>query len=380
MKRTLLLFLSVCLLPITTKAGIESTDRITISELTVDPGGDAASFDVSLEGSDVIYTAFEVTLQLPEGLTVDYYSTTSTSKPRVSLCKPSLYPYTEEDVVNDNGEMVKENTYTHTLSCSYGTIGERKLKVMCYSSANEDFTATSGSLFRVYVKASPFMKPGEAKITSENVYFTTKDEVEYDVASEEFPLTVTGQSTVQLNVAAENQWNTCVLPFSAQLPTGVRAFSGSRLSEDYLYLTEASSLQAFTPYLLLAEGGFSGTLQGTVDPEQYVPVATDGYLNGAITPQQITQGYVMQNKGEGTMFYNVNGQNFVIPQGKCWLAAGDASSSQAVRIGIDGASGIDSAPSPAPADNAIYTLDGRRVKHPQAGHIYIIGGKKAIKR
>jgi hypothetical protein len=200
------------------------------------------------------------------------------------------------------------------------------------------------------------------------------------VADSEHEISVSDQSTVSLNVSADIKWNTCVLPFSAQLPTGVRAFSGSRLSEDYLYLTEASSLQAFTPYLLLAENGYSGTLQGTVDPEQYVSVATDGYLHGAIIQQQITQGYVLQNLGEGPIFYNVNGQNFVIPQGKCWLAAGDASSSQAVRIGIDGASGIDSAPSPAPADNAIYTLDGRRVKHPQTGHIYIIGGKKAIKR
>lgn len=369
MRRTLLLFLSVCLLPITTKAGIETTDRITISELTVDPGGDAASFDVSLEGSDVIYTAFEVTLQLPEGLTVDYSGTTP--KPRVSLCKPSLYPYTEE---------AEEKSYTHTLSCSYGTIGERKLKVMCYSSANEDFTATSGSLFRVYVKASPFMKPGEAKITSENVYFTTKDEVEYDVASEEFPLTVTDQSTVQLNVAAENQWNTCVLPFDATPPSGLKAYESEEISGEYLILSEASSFRAYTPYIICAENGFSGQLSGTVDADNYVSVATDGYLHGAITQQQITQGYVLQNLGEGPIFYNVNGQNFVIPQGKCWLAAGDASSSQAVRIGIDGASGIDSAPSPAPADNAIYTLDGRRVKHPQTGHIYIIGGKKAIKR
>jgi hypothetical protein len=355
-------------LPITTKAGIETTDRITISELTVDPGGDAASFDVSLEGSDVIYTAFEVTLQLPEGLTVDYSGTTP--KPRVSLCKPSLYPYTEE---------AEEKSYTHTLSCSYGTIGERKLKVMCYSSANEDFTATSGSLFRVYVKASPFMKPGEAKITSENVYFTTKDEVEYDVASEEFPLTVTGQSTVQLNVAAENQWNTCVLPFDAELPEGVRAFEGSSISGDYLILSEATSLQAFTPYILYAENGYEGTLSGTVDAEKYVTAATGAYLNGAIMPQEITEGYVMQDKGlgDGMMFYNVNNRSFTIPSGKCWVsaAAGDA---KAIRIGLGG-TGIESLPSASQTEEGeVYTLDGKRVQNPQKGNVYIKGGKKVL--
>ncbi|MBR4856788.1 MAG: hypothetical protein IKU94_09215 [Bacteroidaceae bacterium] len=366
MKKTLLLFF-FSLAAFVAKAGIETTDQISISELTVAPGGDVASFEVSLQGSDVLYSAYEVTLQLPEGLTVDY-TTTGTSKPRVFMSKPSLYPYTEED-----------DSYTHTLSCSYGSVGERMLKVMCYSTANEDFTATSGTLFRVYVKASPFMKPGTAKIVATNVYFATKDEVQYDVADSEHEISVSDQSTVSLNVSADIKWNTCVLPFSAQLPAGVRAFSGSRLSEDYLYLTEASSLQAFTPYLLLAENGCSGTLQGTVDPEQYVPVATDGYLNGAITPQQITQGYVMQNKGEGTMFYNVNGQNFVIPQGKCWLASDKTSSPQAIRMGL-GTTGIDAAPAPSIGkQEEVFTLDGKRVSNPLPGYMYIINGKKVLK-
>lgn len=376
MKKTLLLFF-FCLAAFVVKAGIETTDQISISEITVAPGGDAVYFDVSLQGSDVLYSAYEVTLQLPEDLTVEYTGTTP--KPRVSMRKPSLYPYTEEEVEDEEGEMTMEKSYTHTLSCSYGSVGERMLKVMCYSTANEDFTATSGTLFRVYVKASPFMKPGTAKIVATNVYFATKDEVQYDVADSEHEISVSDQSTVSLNVSADIKWNTCVLPFSAQLPAGVRAFSGSRLSEDYLYLTEASSLQAFTPYLLLAENGCSGTLQGTVDPEQYVPVATDGYLNGAITPQQITQGYVMQNKGEGTMFYNVNGQNFVIPQGKCWLASDKTSSPQAIRMGL-GTTGIDAAPAPSIGkQEEVFTLDGKRVSNPLPGYMYIIDGKKVLK-
>lgn len=377
MKKTLLLFF-FSLSAFVAKAGIETTDQISISELTVAPGGDAVYFDVSLQGSDVLYSAYEVTLQLPEGLTVDHSATTS--KPRVSMRRPSLYPYTEEEVEDEDGEMTMEKSYTHTLACSYGSVGERMLKVMCYSTANEDFTAASGALFRVYVKASPFMKPGTAKIAATKVYFSTKDEVQYDVADSEHEISVSDQSTVSLNVSADIKWNTCVLPFSAQLPTGVRAFSGSRLSEDYLYLTEASSLQAFTPYLLLAENGFSGTLQGTVDPEQYVAVATDGYLHGAITQQQITQGYVLQNLGEGTMFHNVNGQSFVIPQGKCWLASDNTSSPQAIRMGL-GTTGIEAVPAPSTGkQEEVFTLDGKRVSNLLPGHIYIIGGKKAIKR
>lgn len=379
MKKTLLLFL-FSLAAFVAKAGIETTDRISVSELTVAPGGDAVYFDVSLQGSDVVYSAYQVILQLPEGLTVDYNNTGASSKPRVFMSKPSLYPYTEEEVADENGEMKKEKNYTHTLAFSYGSVGERMLKVMCYSTANEDFTATSGALFRVYVKASPFMKPGTAKIAASKVYFATKDEVQYDVPDSEHEISVSDQSTVSLSVSAENLWNTCVLPFSAQIPAGLKAFNGSSISEDYLYLTEASSLQAFTPYLLLAEGGYSGTLQGTVDPEQYVSVTTDGYLHGAIIQQQITQGYVLQNLGEGTMFHNVNGQSFVIPQGKCWLASDNTSLPQAIRMGLD-PTGIDAAPASSTGkQEEVFTLDGKRVSTPLPGHIYIIGGKKAIKR
>ena len=75
MKKTLLLFF-FCLAAFVVKAGIETTDQISISEITVAPGGDAVYFDVSLQGSDVLYSAYEVTLQLPEGLTVEYTGTT----------------------------------------------------------------------------------------------------------------------------------------------------------------------------------------------------------------------------------------------------------------------------------------------------------------
>ena len=350
------------------RAGIQTTDRIIISELTVVPGGDAAYFDVSLQGSDVIYTAFEVSLQMPEGLDVDYYN----GELDVALRKVSgsVYPFTEDRDGN--------KTYYHTLSCSYGAIGEGILKVMVKSDSNKDFIATSGLLFRVYVKASPFMKPGKAKIVSSNVFFATKEEVQYDIQPAEFDVSVANQSTVALSVSNTNKWSTCVLPFAAALPAGVKAYTYGRESGDYIILSEATSFEAFTPYVVYAENGYSGSLSGTVDATQYVEVATDGLLNGAVKQQQVTEGYVMQNKGNGVKFYNVNGKSFSIPAGKCWLSvASAAKQSYGFTFETDGIGGVEAE---SVADKAVYSLDGRLVENPQSGCIYIIGGKKMIKK
>lgn len=369
MMNRLLLLSFLCLFAIGIRAGIQTTDRIIISDLTVVPGGDAAYFDVSLQGSDVVYTAFEISLQMPDGLNVDYYN----GELDVALRKvgSSVFPFTEDRDGN--------KTYYHTLSCSYGTIGEGILKVMVKSDLNKDFIAKSGVLFRVYVKASPYMKPGKAKIVSSNVFFVTKEEVQYDIQPTEFDVVSVGnQSTVALSVSKTNNWSTCVLPFDAALPAGVKAYMFGGESGDYVVLKEVQAFEAFTPYVVNAANGYNGSLSGTVDAAQYVEVATDGLLNGAVKQQQITEGYVMQNKGDGVKFYNVNGKSFTIPAGKCWLSvASNAKQSYGFSFDSDG---IDEVEPETVSDKTVYSLDGRLVENPQSGCIYIIGGKKMIKK
>ena len=85
---------------------VETTDRIVLSELaSVIPGsGDTYSFTVSLEGSDTYYTAFEIDLTFPEGLSVAY---NKNGKARVSMVKPSLYPSTVGEEENEDGELIE---------------------------------------------------------------------------------------------------------------------------------------------------------------------------------------------------------------------------------------------------------------------------------
>lgn len=375
-RKSIISCLLLCLLAINAQAQLqETTDKITISELTVAPGGDAVYFDVSLSGSSVIYTAYEVTLQLPVGLEVDYNKSNIL---RVSLLKSKgLYPYSTEYEENEEGEEVEVKNYTHTVAPSFS---DGKLKVMCYSSINEDFTSASGDLFRVYVKASPYMKPGEAKITSTDVIFSTSSKVGYSVASAEFPVSVSATSVVPVSVSSTNQWGSCVLPFAADKPDGVTAYTYGSEDGDYIVLSEASSLEAYRPYLLYAENGYSGTLTGDVDATKYQEVVTDGLLNGALVRQQVTDGYVMQNKGNGVKFYNVNGQTFSIPAGRCWLSASESGAKQSYGFAFQTDGIEDVKTTIASSDAEVYSLDGRRISNPQSGCIYIIGGKKVLKK
>ena len=168
MKRISILLVS-CLISVGLMAE-ETTDYIEISAVTLQPGGDVAYVDVSLVGSTTYYSGYNMDIHLPEGLSVDYRN----SKPRVS--RMGIYPYTEDE---DTGDKV----YTHVLSCSYGEAGDRVLRVACFSSENENLTECSGRLFRVYLKADAYAKPGPANITIDGVALKVAGGAEYDPVS-----------------------------------------------------------------------------------------------------------------------------------------------------------------------------------------------------
>lgn len=358
MKKIVLFF--TCLLIVSNVCAWEyTTDKFVISDLTVYPGGEEAEFTVSLEGSR-IYTAYNLDIHLPEGMEINYYE----GEPDVYRTG-SLYP-------NRRGE------YQHTLDFTYGVVGPRWLRLACSSNTNADLLGKSGELFTVVVKVSPYMKPGEAKITIDGQNLTMRENaakfVPYDY---EKTITVANTSKVKVNVNAENMWSTCVLPFDAAVPSGVTAYSCTSTNGDNLVLSANETMSAYTPYILYAPSGYSGELSGEVDPSKYVKVATAGLLSGAIIPQIVTDGYVLQNQGEGAMFYAVNGQRFSIPEGRCWLSA-DVSLGKAFYSFTQETTGVHSMYQ-TPDNNVFYNLQGITISEPVAKGFYIKNGKKFIK-
>lgn len=199
------------------------------------------------------------------------------------------------------------------------------------------------------------------------------DGVQSEEEKEE-PLSVTRA----ISITAENKYSTCILPFAASIPSGVEVYECASVDGECLVLSQAYSIAANTPYILYAPEGADATLTGTVE-DKSVDEVTKGLLTGyALNEHTITLGdnsYVMQNQGDGVMFYNAGGVELKIPAGKCYLTVPE-SNVKAYRIRRE--TGIDFEEAEE-GELFIYNLMGQRVYQMQPGKIYIVNGRKMIK-
>lgn len=340
-----------------------TNDYITVNDVTLVPGStDTYQVEISLVGSQ-IYTAYQMDILFPPGV-----------EP-VLMRDVYVKPFNTDD--NDLCSS------SHTIGASYG-VKERTLRMSCASLQNAPFYGESGKLLYFKVKASPYLKPGDVILKVTNLDFTTKENSQkYSCKDQTLTLHATAESTATLSVNGSSHYGTCVLPFAVSLlPDGVKAYSAKGLDNtgQLVVLSEVTQLAAYTPYILYSTSGYSGSLSGTVDANKYGEVVSDGLLRGAIAPQKKSAGYVLQDLGEGAKFYAMDGVEFLIPEGKCWLEMPSAQAS-APQYGIQiGATTAITAPTTsATAHGKIYTLDGKQVKIMQPGGIYVVNGKKVLK-
>lgn len=346
-----------------------TNDYITVNDVTLVPGSaDTYQVEISLVGSQ-IYTAYQMDILFPPGVDV----VVDEDGPYVDLWDGDgcIYPYVRKKLV-------------HSLSSSYGVVSNKLLRISCSDDMNRVLTATSGKLLYFLIKASPYLKPGDVVLKVTNLDFITKENSQkYSCKDQTLTLHAKAESTATLSVSGSSHYGTCVLPFAVSpLPDGVKAYSAKGLDEtgQLVVLSEVTQLAAYTPYILYSASGYSGSLSGPVDANKYGEVVSDGLLRGAIAPQKKSEGYVLQDLGEGAKFYAMDGVEFLIPEGKCWLEM-PAAQASAPQYGIQiGATTAITAPTTsASAHGKIYTLDGKRVKTMQPGGIYVVNGKKVLK-
>ena len=354
------------------------------SPLTVEPGTSKTNiyFTLSLDGDacEEPFVGYQMDIVLPEGLSMEY---TKAGKPRITLVKPGILPSYVEYSENDEGEEVETIIYPHSLNIS--EVGGAVRFNVYSSDPDEDlryFTKKSGDLLKVYVRPTAYLKPGDVDIKLHNVTFgkidatgTTQEWVSLS------GVTANATSTVPVTVSATHKFSTAVLPFDVSpIPEGLTVYSCNSTKDDNLILTPQSSIKAYTPYILYAPNGYTGTLSGTVDASKYSEVVTDGYLLGAVTTQQISGGaghYVLQNKGDGPMFYKVgDSSTFSIQPGKCWLTLPESQQATAAfHFGTTTSVGqIKISNKHADA----YDLSGRRIHEANHRGVYIVNGQKVI--
>lgn len=344
-------------------------DNITVNDVTLVPGStDTYQVEISLVGSQ-IYTAYQMDILFPPGVDV----VVDEDGPYVDLWDGDgcIYPYVRKKLV-------------HSLSSSYGVISSKLLRISCRGDMNKELTAIKGKLLYFLVKVSPYLKPGDVVLKVTNLDFITKENAQkYHCKDQTLTLHATAESTVNLSVSGSSHYGTCVLPFAvSSLPADVKAYSAKGLDDtgQLVVLDEVTQLAAYTPYILYSASGYTGMLNGTVDASQYGEVVRDGLLRGAIAPQKKSEGYVLQDLGEGAKFYAMDGVEFLIPEGKCWLEMPSAqTSAPQYGIQIGTTTGITAPTTSASAHGKIYTLDGKEVKTMQPGGIYVVNGKKVLK-
>lgn len=386
MKKILLLFLLGVLMPITAEAQTSTDDTFTVSDFASNPSG--TYFDVNLVGSQ-IYTAYNLDLFLPTGISV---ALDASSKPRVQMMKSAaaVYPKTiTQEWDDDLGDYKDVTTYSHNVYCSQPIANQ--LRIACNSNLNEAFTKTSGLLFRVFVtidndaiisnfSPKPIVKFSGLNLTRIEGGVAVKY-VPADFACRPFTTGIPTERTLPVNVSAANKVGTLILPFDAELPSGLKAYSCNASEGDLLTLTPAENIEACTPYIVYAENGYSGNLSGTAelpDANNITDVFTDGLLTGLLTSGVVNTGYILQNKGEGPIFYDAEGVNFSLPAGRCYLTS-SGSSVKAFQFAFDDdATGISNVRSKMEdVREKIFDLAGRQVSSPQHG-IYIQGTRKII--
>lgn len=184
------------------------------------------------------------------------------------------------------------------------------------------------------------------------------------------------EATYQTTVSAAAGCGTLVLPFQAQLPEGITAYTLTYSGGDEATATEVSgTLPAATPVLLNGSG--AATFTASAAAVSADAPCTEGALTGVLQQTFAPVGsYVLQNQEQGVGFYQVAKEGSIaVKPFRAYLTA--ASSARQLRIAYPGQTTAISTLTATEAAAPAYNLQGQRVL-PTAKGLYIIDGRKVM--
>lgn len=216
-----------------------------------------------------------------------------------------------------------------------------------------------------------------------NNYIGSQDAGFYTVNSHiNFNILEASTADVTLNISSA-KWSTLILPFNAELPEGVKAYTCAGVIDGVLTFNEPTTIVvANTPYLVGGNAGkydFSG--YGLADKDSY----TDGLFTGTYVNYQTEANkgiYVLQNHDNVVAFYLVGeGAKPRVRANRCYITYEEVSGARMLRLGFgdDDTTGIDNMQ--FPTDNSgvtIYDTMGRKVTSMKKGNLYIMNGRKVV--
>ena len=172
---------------------------------------------------------------------------------------------------------------------------------------------------------------------------------------------------------------TMMIPFGADLPTGVEAFNLTAVNGETITSSSVDAITANKPVMIKADAGdyeFTATSAEIAATEE--GVVTNGLLNGGYATMTAAAGannYVLQKNGNDVNFYLVTGTAATVKPFRAYLMA-SGGEARALNLDLGETTGIATVKK-ADVTTAVYSLSGQRVAAPQKG-LYIVNGKKVI--
>lgn len=283
--------------------------RVWMDDITLTADGQTATrLTVYENDPERDYTAFNMSLVVPDGITV-----AKVKKGRVYV---------------NSIELSERAAETHTISCNMpeGTL----IKIMCSSTQNDNLYPDDedgkplDELFTIDLIADPQMMNGVYKVTTEGVVFGyNKDNVVTGYEPDPLPtfeLTITGGQdalTIPYTLSSAGVGTLC-LPFDAKVPGGLVVLTATDVIANEIQLSAQESIVAGTPLIVTGEPGtYTFTGAPTVTGTEF----SEGVLSGATEQKVISEGYVLQRLNGVTGFYRVDpAKPITVPAYRCWLS------------------------------------------------------------
>lgn len=190
-----------------------------------------------------------------------------------------------------------------------------------------------------------------------------------DMTTDSYTLTVTDAGAA-----------TMVLPFDAELPTGLKAYTLTYTAgDDAAVATPVSSIKANQPVLVNAEAGdytFTSTA-GKVDVP-YMPQTCDALTGVYATTTVPAGGYLLTNHDGKVAFRKADGSSNMAEANRAYLFV-DGASAPLLRITLGGETDAIELVSAPTSTRKYFDLSGRQLvndKLPKG--LYIVNGKKCI--
>ncbi len=325
-----------------------TADGTTVTHLTVS------------ENDVVNYTGFSLSIVVPKGIHIAQVRS-------------------GREYVDDIALNVDRATTTHTIACNMPQ--DDLIKVISYSTLNQDFYPDDidgnpvDEIFTIGLTADPTMLNGEYEVKIVECKFAF---AEGGASQPQEPvvmkMTVTGGvdgRTINCTLGEDGVGTLC-LPFDAQLPENLQAFTCVDVAGGQVVTEMQTSIPARTPLLVT---GLPGTYSFTGLPEGEETSCTSGLLTGVMLDTEISEGYVLQ-KLDKVAFYRIDpARPVTVPAYKCFLRFNGT----AMALGLEEVlTALKEALSDGHDSETLYDLHGRRAKRTDAPGVYIKNNRKII--